>query len=112
MTNSEQLHSDHDAADRQRVGAKHGGEIVRAEFASALTRTRYCEIVGIHETTLRRWEKAGIVRPAIQTILKSPTRVFTTDEVRFGKRLVEMLRRHRGTVSLAEAAEMVRSQRR
>lgn len=85
---------------------------MRAEFASALTRTRYCEIVGIHETTLRRWEKAGIVRPSIQTILKSPTRVFTADDVSFGKRLVEVLRRHRGTASLVEAAEMVRQQRR
>jgi hypothetical protein len=113
MTNPEPSRFDHDqqVAERRRVGARHGGEIVKAEFASALTRRRYCEIVGIHETTLRRWEKTGLVKPTVQTILNSPTMIFAAEEVSFGKRLVELLRRRAGTISLVEAAEIVRQQR-
>ncbi|HKG03135.1 MAG TPA: hypothetical protein VKB03_08125 [Conexibacter sp.] len=96
------------AAERQRDGSRRGADLVRAEFAAALTRRRYCEIVGIHDMTLKRWERAGVLQPRTQVILNSPTRVFVPEDVAFGKRLIGVLRERSGTVSLVEAAELVR----
>lgn len=93
---------------RQQAGAQRGAELVQAEFAAALTRRRYCELVGIHATTLRRWEKAGVVTPRLETIMRIPTRVFERDDVAFGRRLVTLLSGRSGTMSVVEAAAQLR----
>jgi hypothetical protein len=93
---------------RQQAGAQRGAELVQAEFAAVLTRRRYCELVGIHATTLRRWEAAGVVNPRLETIMKIPTFVFERDDVAFGRRLVTLLSERSGTMSVVEAAAQVR----
>jgi hypothetical protein len=100
-----------DSLRRQLEGARRGGDLVRSEFAASLTRRRYCELVGIHPMTLKRWEKAGIVEPTTQVILKSPTRVFAPEDVAFGKRLVALIQEKPGTLSLRAAAKLVRRDR-
>jgi hypothetical protein len=97
-------------ARRRLAGSRSGGEVVRSRFGEALTRRRYCELVGIHPTTLRRWEGAGVVRPSLETILGSPTYVFQQADVAFGKRLAALLRRRPGELSLAQAAAELQSQ--
>lgn len=92
---------------RHREGARRGAELVQAEFASVVTRKRYCEVVGIHPTTLKRWEAAGVVRPSLKKVMNSPTRVFTPEDVRFGKRLVAALRSSPGKLSVQDAARAV-----
>jgi DNA-binding transcriptional MerR regulator len=64
-------------------------------------------LVGIHATTLRKWEKQGIVAPSLVTILNSPTRVFTDEDVAFGRRLIAMLRERPGELSVGEAARLL-----
>lgn len=96
------------ARSRQRAGAQRGAALVQAEFAAALTRRRYCELVGIHATTLRRWESAGVVTPRLETIMKIPTFVFERDDVAFGRRLVMLLSERSGTISVGEAAAQLR----
>jgi DNA-binding transcriptional MerR regulator len=97
-----------DALQRQREGSRKGADLVRAEFAAALTRRRFCEIVGIHEMTLKRWEREEVVSPRTEVILNSPTRVFAPEDVTFGKRLIALLRERSGTLSLREAAALIR----
>lgn len=82
--------------------------MVQAEFAAVLTRRRFCEVVGIHKTTLRRWEAAGVVVPRTETIMGSPTKVFEREDVVFGRRLVELLHQESGTVSVVDAARTIR----
>jgi hypothetical protein len=108
MPKKVEQHERRDAARRQREGSRKGADLVRAEFAAALTRRRYCEIVGIHEMTLKRWERAGVLSPRTEVILNSPTRVFLPEDVGFGKRLIGVLRERSGTLSLTEAAALVR----
>lgn len=81
---------------------------MQAEFGAVLTRRRFCELVGIHATTLRRWEKAGVVRPRLESILNSPTYVFERNDVAFGRRLAGVLAERAGSVTLSAAAEIVR----
>ena len=75
-----------------------------AEFDAAITRKRYCRLVGIHATTLQKWERQGAVEPRLVRILNSPTRVFTEDDVRFGKKLIALLRARPGELSIRDAA--------
>lgn len=76
-----------------------------------ITRKAYCERVGIHPTTLRRWEQAGIVTPTRQAVRNILTYVFSADDVRFGRRLAKHLAEHPGSVSLVEAAHAVARRR-
>jgi hypothetical protein len=108
MPKKSEQDDERDAAERQRNGSRKGADLVRAEFAAALTRRRYCEIVGIHEMTLKRWERAGVLSPRTEVILNSPTRVFAPEDVMFGKRLIGVLRERSGTLNLVEAASLVR----
>jgi len=84
---------------------------VRAEFDAAITRRRFCDLVGIHATTLAKWEKRGIVKPELQVILNSPTRVFTEEDVVVGKAIIALLRGQRGVLSVEDAAKMARERR-
>lgn len=99
---------DDDVQARQRAGARRGAQLVQAEFAAALTRRRYCELVGIHATTLRRWEAAQVVAPRLEQIMRIPTYVFEREDVAFGRRLVATLSAQSGKMSLAEAAAELR----
>lgn len=96
-----------DAKRRRTNGSKLGAEQVKREFESVITRRRYCELVGIHATTLKKWEKLGVLKPALVPVLNSPTRVFTDDDVEFGKRLLGQLRSHAGLISVEQAAQEV-----
>ena len=82
---------------------------MREAFGGALTRKLYCERVDIHPTTLARWEAEGVVSPKLETIMGSPTRVFSEDDVALGRRLIAILREEPGRHSLAQAAEMARA---
>lgn len=84
---------------------------MRADFATLITRRRYCELVGIHGTTLRKWEQRGLVRPELVEVMNSPTNVFTGEDVDFGKRLISLLRSRPGEMSIEEAAAAVTSRR-
>jgi hypothetical protein len=91
---------------RQLEGSRRGAEVVRADFAALITRRRYCELVGIHGTTLRKWEQRGLVRPEVVEVMNSPTHVYTDEDVRFGKRLIGLLRSRPGEMSIEEAAAL------
>ena len=95
---------------RQLEGSRRGAEAVRVEFAAAITRRRYCELVDIHPTTLRKWERQGLVKPQMAMILRSPTRIFSEQDVAFGQRLIALLRSRRGEISIAQAAVLARRQ--
>jgi DNA-binding transcriptional MerR regulator len=82
--------------------------MVEEAFSAALTRRRFCELVGIHGKTLTKWERAGVLEPATAVILNSPTRVFSSDDVEFGQALIAFLHKHPGRYSVAEAAEVLR----
>ena len=81
--------------------------MVKAKFDAAITRKRYCELVGIHPTTLQKWERQGVVEPRLVQILNSPTRVFSKDDVRFGKKLIALLRARPGELSIRDAARVL-----
>lgn len=93
-----------DGKRRQLAGSRRGAAAVSEEFDAAITRRRYCALVGIHPTTLRRWEQAGVVRGKREAILGIPTTTFTEVDVDFGRRLVGALRARPGEVSLEQAA--------
>jgi transcriptional regulator with XRE-family HTH domain len=97
--------------ERQLKGSAHGAEVVRSRFAQKLTRRRFCDLVGVHPTTLRRWERAGIVRPRLEEVLGSPTWVFSEEDVAFATRLIGLLRDHPGQLTLADAAVAARRRR-
>ena len=92
---------------RQLAGSRRGSAVVRDQFESAITRRRFCALVGINATTLRKWEKLGVVEPRFEVILNSPTRVFSEADVGFGKRLIALLREAPGRYSVKEAADEV-----
>jgi hypothetical protein len=93
----------------QRLEAsRQGGEAVRATFGAALTRRRLAELVGVSPMTVRRWELAGIVTPRREEILGSPTWIFDPTDVEFSRKLISLLRRRSGELTLKEAAEIVR----
>ena len=100
--------SDSDGVRRRLAGSRRGSAAVKAEFEEAITRRRYCELVGIHATTLKKWERERVVEPELIEILNSPTRVFTQADVRFGRRLIKLLKAHPGEFSVADAAARAR----
>lgn len=73
-----------------------------------ITRKRYAALLGIHATTLRRWEAAGVVQPRKEMVSGIPTHVFTDPDVEFGRRLAALVRERPGDMSLREAAATVR----
>src|SRR5215216_7426306 len=81
-----------EGAQRRLAGSRRGAEAIKASFSNVITRTRYCELVGIHRTTLRRWEREGVVRPALVPMHNIPTHVFTEDDVDLGRRVVALLK--------------------
>lgn len=81
---------------------------MQREFRSVMTRRRYCETVGIHPTTLRRWESEGILAPSSTRVMNLRTNVFSSEDVAFGKKLIALLRKRPGELSLAQAAELIR----
>jgi MerR HTH family regulatory protein len=97
------------AGRRRRLEAsRRGSRTVSEAFDGAVTRRRYSELVGIHPKTLKRWEDEGVVAPKLETIMNSPTRVFTDRDVEFGRRLIAILRQEPGRYSLSEAARKAR----
>jgi hypothetical protein len=98
-----------EAKKRQLAGSQKGSAVVKEQFDSAITRRVYCELVGIHASTLAKWEKRGVVRPQMEVILNSPTRVFTLEDVELGRAVVEVLRESPGVHSVSEAAELALS---
>jgi hypothetical protein len=97
-----------EAKRRQLQGSRRGSAAVQREFAAAITRRRFCELVGIHAKTLKRWERLGIVEGRLVPILNSPTRVFSESDVRFGRKLIALLRSRPGELSVADAARTLR----
>src|SRR4051812_28042269 len=97
------------ASEGRRRASSMGGDVVREEFDQALTRKRFCELVGIHLSTLRRWEQAGVVKPTLRRILNIPTWIFAPDDVDFGRQLIKLLRDRPGELALGEAAAAVRA---
>ncbi len=96
-------------ARQQRLAAsKRGAAAVQRAFAEVLTRRVFAERVGVHLTTVRRWEAHGIVEPALVPILGIPTLIFTEDDVMFAKALLRTLTERPGELSLRQAAEIVR----
>lgn len=79
-------------------------------FAQNLTRRVFAERVGIHATTLRRWEKQRIIEPQLSIVLGSPTMIYTEADVAFGQALVRVLAQHRGQLSVLQAAQIVRKE--
>ncbi len=70
-----------------------------------ITRRRFCELVGVHPTTLKKWEKRGLVQPELAIVMNSPTRVFTDADVQWGRTLIALLRSRPGELSVEEAAK-------
>jgi transcriptional regulator with XRE-family HTH domain len=97
-----------EAENRLREGSARGGREVRAKFAEVITRRRFCELVGIHRSTLKRWEKARVVEPALEPVIGIMTYVFTPEDVEFGQRLAGVLASRPGELSLVEGAAEVR----
>lgn len=96
-----------DVAERILEGAELGGEMTRKKFAESITRRRFCEEVGIHRNTLKKWEQLGIVKPGFEEILKSRTAVYMPDDVERGKRIATLIADNFGTMSIKRAAEIV-----
>lgn len=88
-------------------GAIAGGEMTRQKFAENITRSRFCEEVGIHRNTLKKWEKLGVVKPSFALILKSRTAVFSQDDVERGKRIASLIRDNPGGMTVRRAVSIV-----
>lgn len=93
-----------DIDERIRRGAEQGGELTRQKFAEQITRNRFCEEVGIHRNTLKKWESQGIVTPTFVEILRSRTAVFEPSDVERGKRIARLIADNVGTMSIRRAA--------
>jgi hypothetical protein len=93
---------------QRRAASKRGGATVKQAFAEVLTRRLFAERVGIHRTTVRRWEALGIITPTPESVLGIPTLVFTEADVEFGKALAQVLASRPGELTLHQAAELVR----
>jgi len=101
-----------EAGRQQRLEAsKRGASAVQRAFAEPLTRRVFAERIGIHATTLKRWEKQGIVEPKLQTVLGIPTMVYTSADVVFAKALMEVLAANSGLISVRDAAQVVHKNR-
>ena len=88
-------------------GAVQGGELTRKVFAEHITRKRFCDQVGIHRNTLKKWEKLGIVEPQFVEILKSRTAVFNQEDVERGKQIAALIADNAGTLTVKQAAALV-----
>lgn len=97
------------AAARIALGSRQGAEIVSKEFASALTRRRLSKAIGIHEKTLLRWEKAGVLRPRFEVILGTRTAVFDDAQIERGRHIVALMSDAPGSMSLRQAAAIIDS---
>lgn len=95
---------------RRQAGSRRGAETIKASFAQAITRDRYCELVGIHRTTLRRWEKEGVIQPTLVPIRNIPTHTFTPGDVAIGQRIAALLREGPAGLSLVQAADRARKE--
>jgi len=96
----------------RREAGEQGGRAVKATFGSEITRRRFAELIGVTPNTIKRWEVARVVHPRKEKILNSPTNVFTTNDVEFGRLLIAVLRKQSGQVTLEEAAQIVSEQNR
>lgn len=92
---------------QRRAASKRGAAAVQRAFAGALTRRVFAERVGIHMTTVRRWEALGVVTPTRQAVLGIPTLIFTEADVEFGMALAQLLKKRPGELSLEQAARLV-----
>lgn len=90
------------------AAGKLGAQAVKATFGTVITRRRFAELIEVSPSTIRRWELAGLIEPRMEEILKSPTTVFSADDVEFGRRLIALLRKESGKITLKEAARSVR----
>lgn len=93
---------------QRRAASKRGAATVQRAFADVLTRRAFAERVGIHLTTVRRWEAFGIIKPRRESVLGIPTLIFTEADAEFGKALAEILAARPGELTLHQAAELVR----
>jgi transcriptional regulator with XRE-family HTH domain len=93
---------------QRRAASRLGGEAVKQAFDQAITRKRFAELVGIHVTTLRRWESSGVVTPAATDIVGIRTLVYTEEDVALGREIVDLLAKNPGTMSLVQAAAAAR----
>ena len=97
-----------DGVERRLIGSQRGAAQVKTTFDEYVTRRRYCGLVGIHATTLRRWERAGVVRPRKEPILGILTWVFSDEDVQLGRAVKALLDERSGTLSAIEAADLIR----
>lgn len=95
------------AARRVKEGSLAGGESVKQKFAEHITRSYFCDAVGIHRNTLKKWEKLGIFTPGFTKILNIRTAVYSAEDVERGKRIAALIADNFGTMSVKRAAEMV-----
>lgn len=95
---------------QRRAASVRGGAAVKQAFDGVLTRRRFAEAVGIHATTLRRWESAGVVSPTPTVVLGIPTAVYTDHDAELGRRIVTLLTENVGVMSLQEAALIAHDQ--
>ena len=94
-------------AARISAGSRRGAKSVSQEFSSVLTRRRLREEVDIHETTLKRWEKMGIMKPRMESILGISTAVFDPIDVERGRQISKLLKASPGLLSAKQAAALV-----
>lgn len=80
------------------------GQRMAEAFANELTTTNYGKAVGISETTIKRWEALGAIVPVWKTIKGSRTRIFSVEDVEFGKQLKARLAETPGEITVEEAA--------
>lgn len=92
----------------RRAASKRGGAAVQQAFGEVLTRRVFAGRVGIHMTTVRRWEAHGIIVPTREDVLGIPTLIFNESDVEFGKALAQLVRDRPGELSLHQAADIVR----
>ncbi len=95
-----------EAVGRIERGARRGRETTSEAFAAVITRKRFSELVGIHRSTLKRWEAAKVVQPEMRAIRGIRTAVFSEADVEFGRRLAAVVREQLGTLTLQEAARI------
>lgn len=94
---------------KRSVAGKRGAQAVKATFGAVITRRRLAELVGVSPNTVRNWEVAGALEPRREEILGSPTVVFEPADVEFGLKLIALLRRHNGQLTVQQAADLVRA---
>ncbi len=90
-----------------RRGSERGSKLVSEEFASKLTRRRFCDDVEIHRNTLKRWEAAGVFEPTFEDVLGSRTALYTQGDIERGRAIAKLLKANPGEMSLRRAAAIV-----